>query len=311
VFRCVFLFAGQGAQVVGMGRDLYERYPEARDVFDAADRELGFPLSRLCFEGPAEELSRTENTQPAILTVSLAILRVLERHGVRPDCALGLSLGEYGAHVAAGSLAFPEVVSLVRDRGRYMQEAVPEGEGGLLAVIGLSAEAVEEACRRVQAGVAEPANFNCPGQVVVGGDRAGLAAVQEELLRLGARRVVPLDVSAPFHTSLLTPAAERLARRLETVAVRRPAIPVVANRTARPTPADAVRELLVEQVNHPVRMEESLRWVLDQGVERFVEVGPGRVLSGFVRKLDRNVPVHATDSVEALESLLAAVGEVC
>jgi [acyl-carrier-protein] S-malonyltransferase len=311
--RRAFLFPGQGAQYVGMGQEIARRYPEADRVLAEAEAALGFALRRLLFEGPESELARTEITQPAILAVSLAVLEVLRRRGLEPDAALGLSLGEYGALVAADSLPFPDVVPLVRDRGRFMQEAVPEGRGGMLAVLGLDAEEVVAALAEVRSGVVELANDNAPGQLVVGGETAALAEARAKLLARGARRVVPLEVSAPFHTSLLRPAAERLRERLSAVRVAPPRLPVLANVTALPYPADAdeVRRLLVAQVDHPVRLAPSLRRLLDDGFEVFCEIGPGKVLSGFVRRLDRQARVFTTDTVADLEALLAAAEEVC
>lgn len=294
-----------------MGRSLAE-VPECRAVFDEADAALGFPLSRLCFEGPEEELRLTENTQPAILTVSVAAYRLLALHGLRPDYVAGHSLGEYSAHVAAGTFRFADAVRLVRRRGRYMQEAVPAGEGAMAAVLGADADTVAQACAEAaSAGLVSPANLNAPGQVVIAGTREAVATASERAKALGAKRVVPLPVSAPFHCALMRPAQDRLEPELRAVAARDPEIPVVANVDAEPkTSAAAAIEALVAQVSAPVRWEDVVRRLASAGVRAYVEVGPGTVLSGLVRKIDRDARVtnfESPDQLSAVEALAAAV----
>lgn len=298
-----WLFPGQGAQTVGMGRDLWQRWAEAREVFAAADRALGWPLTRLCFEGPQEELDRTERTQPALLAASVAAARVLRAMGHRPVAVAGLSLGEYSALVAAEAVGLEETLRLVEHRGRYMQEAVPEGEGSMVAVLGLDREQVAAACRQAAAGggVVEPVNFNCPGQVVIGGERAAVERAVELLRAQGARRLVPLRVSAPFHCALMTPAARRLEPELRALAIARPAVPVYQNvdARARRSPA-AIRNALIRQVDHPVYWEETLRAMWRDGIRHFVEVGPGTALSGFVRRTLPEAEVsHVGEAAEA------------
>jgi len=279
-----FVFPGQGAQYAGMGRDLSLAFPEAREVFERADRILDMPLSALCWEGPEDRLRQTEITQPAILTVSVAALAVLQRRGYRCDLAAGLSLGEYSALVAAGALALEDALPLVRQRGRFMQEAARDRRTAMAAILGLEAEAVARVCEQAAAkGVVEPSNFNSPGQVVIAGDEA---AVQEGMAlarAAGARRAVLLPVSAPFHTSLMAPAAARLAPLIERLPLREPDVPVISNVTARPvrSPGD-IKQLLVLQVARPVLWEPSLRAMGHVGT--FVELGPGSTLSGLIRK---------------------------
>lgn len=319
--RLAFLFPGQGAQYVGMGADLAAAHPEARAVFAAADRVLGFPLSRLCFEGPAERLQETPITQPAILTASVAALRVLEARGWRPEAAAGLSLGEYTALVAAGALDFEDAVALVHLRGRFMDEAVPAGRGAMVAVLGLAREQVEAVCREAAAAappppegggaVVEPVNYNCPGQVVIAGHAAAVALAADLARAAGARRVVPLAVSGPFHSRLMAPARERLAAALAQVPLRDARFPVVANATARYVRrAEEIRAALVAQVASPVLWEDSLRLLLADGYDRFLEVGPGTVLSGFLRRMAPGVRAEAAGDAAALGRILDAVGEV-
>jgi [acyl-carrier-protein] S-malonyltransferase len=305
-----FLFPGQGSQAVGMGRALAERFAVCRQVFEEADRALGEPLSDLIFNGPAETLTLTEQTQPSILTMSVAAWRLLDERGVTPSFVAGHSLGEYSAHVAAGTLAFGDAVRLVRNRGRYMQAAVPVGQGAMAAIIGLDEAGVERACREAaEAEVVSPANLNGPGQIVIAGAAAAVARAGERAKALGARRAIPLQVSAPFHCALMKPAEDRLAPELRAVPAANPRVPVVANVDAQPkrTAADAV-EALVRQVCAPVRWEDVVRRLGAEGVTTFVEVGPGTVLSGLTRKILRDATVlnvETPDDLDAIEALRA------
>lgn len=309
--RLAVVFPGQGAQYVGMGQDVYQRFPAARQVFEEASEAVGFDVARLCFEGPEAQLRLTEFQQPALLTVGVACWRVLAEAGLQPDLAAGLSLGEYGALVAAGSLTLADAARVVRLRGRFMQEAVPAGRGAMAAVLGLETHQVEEICRQLMdagAGVVEPANYNGPGQVVVAGDRQAVAAATERARQLGARRAVMLEVSAPFHCRLMRPAAERLAGVLAEVPIRPAQIPVVANVTAEPvTDPEEIRSLLVRQVDHPVRWEQSVRAMGAAGVGRFVEMGPGKTLAGLIKRIDRGLQVVGAGTAEEILDLLASV----
>lgn len=306
--RIAFLFAGQGAQKVGMGLAYAAASTGAQAVFETASAILGYDLAALVRDGPAERLAETEITQPAILAASLATARVLAEEGIRPEAACGLSLGEYGALVVAGALGEAETFPLVRDRGRYMQEAVPIGMGGMIAVLGLPSTEVEEICAGVTGGCVAVANYNCPGQVVVAGDMAGLTAFREAAGGR-AKRLVDLPVSAPFHSALLEPASRKLRDRLKKVAVGVPSFPVVANVTAEPMPhGEAMKEILARQVCEPVRFEASLAWMLASGIDTFVEVGPGTSLGGFVRRLDRSVRIFHTDTLDGFEEAVSALG---
>jgi [acyl-carrier-protein] S-malonyltransferase len=283
-----FIFPGQGSQAPGMGRELAERYAAAREVFEEADEALGFALSRLCFEGPAEELQLTENTQPAILTTSVAVLRAAEGEGLpRPDFVAGHSLGEYSALVAAGALSLGDAARTVRKRGRYMQEAVPVGAGAMAAVIGCDLETIEAVCAeaRREGEICAPANDNSPGQIVIAGSAAAVERAIPLLKERGAKRALPLKVSAPFHCALMLPAQERLAADLDAVEFKDLGVPLVTNVDAAVirTGAEA-RAALVRQVSSPVRWRESIELLAREGVETFVEVGPGKVLSGLVRQ---------------------------
>jgi [acyl-carrier-protein] S-malonyltransferase len=307
-----FVFPGQGSQRVGMGQALAQTFPECRAVFEEADDALGAPLSRVCFEGPDEQLRLTENTQPAILTVSVAAARLLASRGIAPAMAAGHSLGEYSAHVAAGTLAFGDAVRTVRRRGRYMQEAVPVGQGAMAAILGLEGAAVAQACREAADGdVVAPANLNAPGQVVIAGTAAAVARAGERAKALGAKRVVPLPVSAPFHCALMQPAQDRLAPELRALPVKPPSMPVVANVDAAPkTDGPSAIDALVRQVSAPVRWEEVVRTLASAGIRAYVEVGPGTVLSGLVRKIDREARVanlEAPSDLDAVERLVAEV----
>jgi len=306
-----FVFPGQGAQKVGMGQSLAAEFPLCRETFAEADAALGESLSTLCFEGPEERLLLTENTQPAILAMSIAVERLARAHGIEPAFAAGHSLGEYSAHVAAGTLSFEDALRTVRRRGQYMQEAVPVGTGAMAALLGLDAEAVAKACADAAAEsgqVVSPANLNAPGQVVIAGHTAAVLLAGEKAKALGAKRVIPLAVSAPFHCALMKPAEVRLAPELRALATQAPRIPVVANVDAEPKrDARESIEALVRQVSAPVRWEEVVRRLIAEGVTTFVELGPGSVLSGLIRKIDRGV---RTMNVEDGKSLSAAVSQL-
>jgi [acyl-carrier-protein] S-malonyltransferase len=306
-----FVFPGQGSQVVGMGRALAEAFPEARAVFDEADHALDLSLGALCFEGPEEQLTLTEYTQPAILTASTAAWRVLDARGLRPAMVAGHSLGEYSAHVAAGTFAFAEAVRIVRHRGRYMQEAVPVGTGAMAAVLGLEASVVAEACAEAAQGeIVSAANLNAPGQVVIAGAAAAVARAGEAAKARGARRVIALNVSAPFHCALMQPAQARLEPELRALPVRAPAFPVIANVDAAPKEdGPSSIDALVAQISGAVRWEDTIRRLASAGVRAYVEVGPGTVLAGLVRKIDRDAQVvsfGAPDQLGAVEALFAA-----
>lgn len=301
-----FVFPGQGSQYAGMGKDLADNFSQARQVFEEASDALGLDLARLCFEGPEEDLRLTANTQPAILTASVAALRVVEQeYGVAPAYAAGHSLGEYSALVCAGALSLADAVRTVRQRGLFMQEAVPVGVGTMAAIMGLDHEVLEEICRQAAEGeVVAPANFNSPGQVVIAGhvgaiDRAIVLARER-----GAKRALPLPVSAPFHCSLMMPAAERLARTLAELPVTPLGLPVVSNVEAAPN-SDPLRlkELLVRQVSAPVRWDESVANMARLGVERFVEIGPGKVLCGLIKRIVKGAAVQNVEDSAGVSAL--------
>jgi len=300
------LFPGQGSQYVGMGKDLCEAFPEARRVFDDADAALGFSISKICFEGPEDELKRTANTQPAILTHSIAVLRVLEaRH---PDtlagasAAAGHSLGEYSAGVAAGAFAFGDAVKVVHLRGKFMQEAVPEGVGAMAAILGLAPDAVSSACddAAVETGkIVSPANFNSPEQTVIAGHAEGVARASDICRERGAKKAIPLPVSAPFHCALMEPAAERLRPVLEALAIAAPRIPIVTNVDAREAVnSEEVRAALARQVASPVRWVESIERLAATGITEARELGPGAVLAGLVRRIRKDLAVVSVGKAE-------------
>ncbi len=308
--KIAFVFPGQGSQTAGMGKAVADAYPEAREVFEIADRTLGFELSRICFEGPDSDLQLTENTQPAILATSIAIQRVLGSRGLQPDWVAGHSLGEYSALVAAGSLRLEDALALVRKRGRYMQEAVPVGRGAMAAILGLSAEKVQQLCREVaEAEVVEPANFNGAGQVVISGQAEAVKRASIKAKDYGARRAIPLLVSAPFHCRLMQPAAARLARDLKDASFSDLRVPLVTNVDAAPIrKAGEAREALERQVTAPVRWEESVQKLVEEGATRFLEVGSGKVLSGLVRKIHKGALVTSVGSPAEVEKIL---GKIC
>ena len=309
-----FLFPGQGSQQVGMGRALAERFAECRETFEQADAALGMSISRLCFEGPADQLTLTEYTQPALVAVSTAAARALTARGVQPAFLAGHSVGEYSAHVAAGTVSLADALRTVRSRGRYMQEAVPLGDGAMAAVLGLDEPLVAQACAEAARGqIVSPANFNAPGQIVIAGARAAVERAGERAKALGARRVVPLTVSAPFHCALMQPAQERLVLDLRGLVVSDPTVPVVANLDAEPKRDGAASiAALVGQVTAPVRWEQVVRRLASEGVDTYVEVGSGSVLRGLIRKIDRGARVLSVadpTGVDDVVSALAVRGE--
>ena len=309
--KTAFLFPGQASQYAGMGRDLAEHFPESRQVFDEADAALGFPLAKLCFEGPEEELKLTENTQPAILTVSVAAYRALEKRGVLPDFVAGHSLGEYSALVAAGSLEFSAAVKLVRARGRYMQEAVPSGEGAMAAILGMSPADVAEVCRKAaDHEVVAPANLNSPEQIAISGAAAAVKRAIEIASQSGAKRAVMLPVSAPFHCALMEPAQQRLEPDLRAAAFGPLRFPLITNvDAAEVTAGEEARNALVRQVTAPVRWLDSIRDMLDDGVTVFVEVGPGKVLCGLLRQIDRSVRCLNVEDSASLQATLDKIAQ--
>ena len=305
------LFPGQASQFPGMGKELHDAYPAARKVFDEASEALGFSLADLCFRGTEEDLRLTENTQPSLCTVSIAAYRVLEEEtGIRPRCAAGHSLGEYSALVASGPLSLSDAVRLLRSRGRYMQDAVPLGEGAMAAVIGLPPDTVQGICSDAgRKGVVEPANFNGGDQIVISGNAVAVAAACEAAKTAGARKVMILPVSAPFHCTLMKPAAERLAPELRAAPPGTFSFPVVANVTAEPYPeGEGVAETLIRQIVLPVRWEECIRRMRAMGVTSFLEVGPGRVLSGLVRRIEKDVAAGAFCAPADLPGVRALAG---
>ena len=305
------MFPGQASQYPGMGKELADNYPAARSVFDEADRSLGFSVSGLCFNGTEEELKLTANTQPAILSASVAAYRVLAEKGVQPDFVAGHSLGEYSALVAAGGLDFADAVRLVRRRGEYMQSAVPEGVGAMAAILGLAPAQVTELCRKAaDEQVVSPANLNSPEQTVISGNAEAVKRVVEMASAGGAKRAVMLPVSAPFHSALMLPAAQLLETDLRAVTFHTLRIPLVTNTDVEiTTSGEEARESLIRQVTLPVRWEESVRELIDQGVNTFVEVGPGRVLTGLLRQIDRSVHVFNVEDEKSLRATLQKLAQ--
>ncbi|MDH5405599.1 MAG: ACP S-malonyltransferase [Candidatus Aminicenantes bacterium] len=304
VEKIAFIFPGQASQYAGMGKEFFDSYEESRAVFEQADQTLGFSISRLCFEGTEEEVQLTANTQPAILTTSIASWVLLRDSGVKPDYVAGHSLGEYSALVAAKSLSFEHAVSLVRKRGRYMQEAVPVGKGAMAAIIALERSKVEKICQQIGEEV-QPANYNSPMQIVISGTREGVDKAMELALQEGAKRATPLPVSAPFHSKLMLPAQERLQVDIEKTIFHPLLIPLVTNVDAKiiHTEQEAM-DSLIRQVTSPVRWEDSMRYLINQGVSTFVEVGPGRVLSNLIKRIDKEVKTFNIEDKATLNKFL-------
>lgn len=310
--KLAFVFPGQGAQKVGMGKDFYDNYDVAKKMFKEADEALGYSIMKMCFEGPEEDLKLTANTQPAILTISCIANEILKENGIQPEITGGHSLGEYSALVAAGVLNFQDAVALVHKRGSYMQEAVPVGEGGMAAIIGVDRDKIVEVCQQVSAeSPVQAVNFNCPGQIVIAGATKGVEMAVEELKTAGAKKAVILPVSAPFHSTLMKPAAEKLAVELDKVTISDAKIPVVANVSAEIlTKAEDIKASLVAQAASPVLWEDCVARMKEFGADLLLEAGPGKTLCGFNRRIDKTIKSLNVEDVASLEKSLDYFKEV-
>lgn len=304
--KTAFLFAGQGAQTLGMARDLYDTYPVIKQTFEQASQILGYDVREL-IDKDENKLNQTRFTQPAILTTSVAIYRLLAEHGIKPDMVAGLSLGEYSALVAAGALDFETAVSLIAKRGQLMEEAAPAGSGKMVAVLNAEVSLIEEICSSVTSGIVSPANYNTPGQIVIGGQVDAVDEAVEKLKEAGVKRMIPLNVSGPFHTALLKPASEKLAQVLETVEFADFQVPLVGNTQATVMKKEDIKSLLARQVMEPVRFYESIATMQAAGVSKFIEIGPGKVLSGFIKKIDKTAAIHGVEDVTSFKALLTTL----
>lgn len=311
--KIAFIFPGQGSQTVGMGQQLIESNSERKKFYERADQKLGFSLSDIMLNGPSEELTKTYHAQPALLTTSIMIAKSLIDIGITPDYTAGHSLGEYSALVASGALSFEDAVSLVHQRGLYMNEAVPAGEGAMAAILGLEASLLKEVTQEVSTNgdIVQIANLNCPGQIVISGTAAGVEKASAKAKEVGAKRAIPLAVSGPFHSELMRPAAHKLDAAIDSINLSDAIPPVISNVTALPVEKAAdMKDLLVEQLYSPVRWEESIRQMLDLGVDIFIECGPGKVLSGLVKKVDRSVATYCVYDEASMQQAITEIGEV-
>ncbi|MBF8807761.1 MAG: ACP S-malonyltransferase [Enterococcus lacertideformus] len=305
--KTAFLFSGQGAQYQGMGQDLYQE-TIVKETFDEASDILGYDMAKLCFS-KNEQLNQTKYTQPAILTVSIAFYRLLSEHGIMPQAALGLSLGEYSALVSSEALTFGEAVALVAKRGTYMTEATPAGSGKMVAIMNTPVEIIEESCLKAQQfGIVSPANYNTPQQIVIGGEEQAVDEAVKLLEEKGIKRIMPLNVSGPFHTEILAPAAKKLGLELKGLSFKEPKIPVISNTTTEVMKKDRIPILLEQQVMKPVHFYESIQQLKDLGIERVIEVGPGKVLSGFMKKIDKSIPVLRVENKKTLDETITSIG---
>ncbi|MHB9924709.1 ACP S-malonyltransferase [Clostridium botulinum] len=304
--KIAFIFSGQGAQYVGMGKDLYENIPKCREIFHIAEEELQIPLTKICFQGPKDEIDKTENTQPAILTLSIAVMKALEKYGIKPDVTAGLSLGEYSALVCSKVIDFKEAVSLVRKRGQYMEHAVPNGVGTMAAIIGLRKEKVKEICDGLKkVGIVEIANINCPGQIVISGEINAVEKACEMAKGKRALKCVNLSVSGPFHSSMLKEAGENLYEELQKIRFNSIEVPFITNVTGDfVINTSEIKDLLKKQVMSTVLWEESIKTMIDFGVDTFIEIGPSKVLSGFVKKIDRKVNILNVEDIDSLNKTI-------